>query len=164
MIEWKPIPGFDLLYEVSESGAIRTLRSGRILKPQPNSRGYMRVLLYGRNGHVGWRSVHRLVAMAFIPNPEGHPIVRHDDDDKSNNHAYNLLWGTQSDNMQDALRNGTHSNLTRAPHVTCINGHEYVEGSWTFRTNSAGSPYRQCLICERAKSARAYAKRKPSRT
>lgn len=163
MIEWKPIPGFELLYEVSESGAIRTLRSNRILKPQPNSNGYLRVLLYGHHGHVGWRSVHRLVASAFLPNPSEFPIVRHLDDDKTNNHVYNLAWGTQAENVADAMRSGKHYNANRVPTVACINGHVYEPGSWTFRTNSAGNPYRQCLTCEREKSLRSYRK-KTSRT
>lgn len=109
MEEWRDIercPG----YQVSSYGRIRSFTNNRhgfcdtphFLKTSVNSNGYERVFL-GSNGQF---FVHHLVAKAFIPNPNGYPIVRHRDDNRLNNHASNLEWGTQADNIQDAIRRG----------------------------------------------------------
>jgi hypothetical protein len=156
MITWKPIPGYETLYEVSDAGAIKTLRSGRILRPQLSNRGYMRVMLYGPGGRVGWRSVHRLVAEAFLANPFHLPIVRHLDDDKQNNLLENLAWGTYVDNTADSIALGNHPAATVLE--ACVHGHVYQPGSFTMRRNGNGYEYRSCLECERQRSAASYQK------
>ena len=83
-----------------------------LLKPTPNIRtGHLEVSLHV-NGVRIRKYIHRLVAEAFIPNPHNYPIVRHLDDDPSNNQVENLAWGTQRDNMRDAIRNGTFKHFT----------------------------------------------------
>jgi hypothetical protein len=110
---WEPIAGWEGLYEVSTHGRVRSLdrpgRRGRILKPFGK---YLAVTL-NADGFQLDRSVHRIVAETFIPNPDDLPLVRHLDDDRSNNNVFNLEWGTQADNMADARRNGTRP--TRKP-------------------------------------------------
>jgi hypothetical protein len=109
MEEWKDIKGFPG-YQVSSYGRVRSFKSNRhglcdtphFLGTDINSNGYERVFL-GSNGRF---FIHHLVAKEFIPNPNEHPIVRHKDDDRSNNRADNLEWGTQADNIQDAVRRG----------------------------------------------------------
>ena len=99
---WKPITGYEGLYEVCSAGFVRRMPSGKVLKPQVHSRkGYLRVDLYknNQNKHIG---IHRLVAKAFIPNPENKPTVEHMDGDKTNNHVDNLIWATYSEQMQTA--------------------------------------------------------------
>lgn len=64
--------------------------------------GYIVIDLY-KNGVVQWFRVHRLVAQAFIPNPNNLPIVMHLDNNKSNNHFSNLKWGTISENTKQAF-------------------------------------------------------------
>lgn len=77
-----------------------------ILTPWANPRsGHLMVSLYV-DGNRYKEYVHRLVAEAFIPNPEGYPLVRHLDDDPSNNSVENLAWGTQLDNVHDAIEHG----------------------------------------------------------
>lgn len=114
---WKDISHYTG-YQVSNHGRVRSCINNRygpgtewhFLKPIPNRHGYQTVLL-GRNSR---KLVSRLVAEAFIPNPDNLPIVRHMDDNPSNNHASNLRWGTQKDNMQDCVRHGRLVGDTRA--------------------------------------------------
>ena len=75
---WKDIEGYEGLYQVSNMGRVRSLRNNIILR-QGITNGYERVLLCTNNIRKGY-SVHRLVAMAFIPNPNNYPIVNHKDE------------------------------------------------------------------------------------
>jgi len=92
-------------YFVSNEGEIISFVSGRpkILKTWPNQHGHR---MLRTRGDRKIKLVHRLVAEAFVPNPEGYPIVRHLDDDPENNYYRNLAWGTQKDNRDDSVRNG----------------------------------------------------------
>lgn len=99
---WKPISGFEGRYEVSNHGRVRNSQKMRLLKPKPSGAGYRAVAL----GYGNDRSVHRLVAIAFIPNPEGKPQVNHRDGDKTNNHVSNLEWSTRSENLKHAYDMG----------------------------------------------------------
>lgn len=95
MTNWKPVQGYENLYEVSEFGDIRSLcgRYGknRLLKQGVGSKGYFLVTLCDK-GKQKTVNVHRLVATAFIPNPESLPCVNHKDENKKNNHVSNLEW------------------------------------------------------------------------
>lgn len=96
--QWKAIPGYEGLYEASTLGKIRSVyRYRRVLKPMISSTGYERVDLFNNKKRKQY-SVHRLVAMTFIPNPEGKPIVNHMDENKLNNSADNLEWVTHVEN------------------------------------------------------------------
>lgn len=90
----------DTKYFVSEDGKIYSTVTNKWLKPS-NNKGYLRVHPHVNNKHTNlW--VHRLVAEAFIPNPENKPFVLHKDNNPLNNHKDNLCWGTQSENIQQA--------------------------------------------------------------
>ena len=93
---WKPIEGYEGLYEISNLGRLRNSK-GVIKKSQSNGNGYKKVFLY-RGGKGKRFFVHRLVAKAFIPNPENKPCVNHIDESRDNNVASNLEWVTQSEN------------------------------------------------------------------
>lgn len=98
---WKDIPGYEGLYQVSNMGRVKSLnfnRSGlpRILKTK-NRQGYPRVILW-KSGKRHEVCVHRLVAQAFIPNPENKPFVNHKDGNRRNNHVDNLEWCTAQEN------------------------------------------------------------------
>lgn len=106
---WRPIPGF-LGYEVSHSGKVRSWRhkNGRrkqpyILSTPPKSNGYLQVSLRNEHGAIKNKSVHRLVASAFL---KGTGMVLHRDGDKANNTAWNLYYGDAADNAEDAYRHG----------------------------------------------------------
>ena len=90
---WKPVVGYEGLYEVSNWGRVKSIRFGkeRILKPGTCGRGYLFVNLC-KNGKVKLYYVHRLVAESFIPNPNNYPIINHKDENKTNNSVGNLEW------------------------------------------------------------------------
>lgn len=100
--EWRPIAGFEGRYEVSNLGNIRNSMTGRTLKPKRAGKGYRCVAL----GYGNYRYVHRLVAAAFIPNPNGKPQVNHKDGNKARNDVRNLEWATRSENLRHAYQTG----------------------------------------------------------
>lgn len=110
---WKPVIGFEALYEVSNLGNIKSLRAGKVLKRIINNHGYCRVGLYSKNKYSQFQ-VHRLVAIHFIPNPENKPCINHKDSNKLNNHYSNLEWVTIAENIHHNMR------VNRHPHgETC---------------------------------------------
>lgn len=103
---WEPVRECCDLYYVSDMGRVWSVASQDFLKVKPmDRRGHLGVCLYDR-GQRKYRYIHRLMAEAFTPNPDGYPVVRHLDDDPSNNVLDNLKWGTQKDNMRDCIDNG----------------------------------------------------------
>lgn len=95
---WKDIIGYEL-YEVSNLGRIRNKKSGKYKAPIKNWAGYMRVQLCKPNKDKIF-SIHRLVAQAFIPNPNNYPEINHLDHVRHNNNVNNLEWCTRSRNAQ----------------------------------------------------------------
>ena len=106
MEEWKSIPGYEGLYEVSSYGRVKSLgisytrkngvmdhKPEIILSPKNNGKGYFMVCLYKNKKHK-YYLIHRLVALTFINNPDNLPCVNHKDEDKSNNRVDNLEWCT----------------------------------------------------------------------
>jgi len=119
---WIPIIDFENFYEVSEYGDIKSIPrtvgsrirstgvntrylSEKLLIHDENKQGYLRVTL-AKNGVNKRFAVHRLVAMAFIPNPENKPAINHKDGNKKNNHYSNLEWCTNSENNKHAHKTG----------------------------------------------------------
>lgn len=107
---WKPIAGYEGLYEVSSHGRVRSIiedrnRRRRELKAFNSGYGYVVISLTGRLG-LKRHFVHRLVAAAFIPNPLGLPAVNHIDACKTNNQVENLEWVTLAENNRHAARMG----------------------------------------------------------
>ena len=101
---WKPIPiiGFESDYMVSNHGEIMSTkgRHRHLLKPKHNKHtGYVYVCLYNKGKSIT-RSIHRLVALAFLPNPNNLPEVDHIDEDKTNNNVSNLRWISTHDNNE----------------------------------------------------------------
>lgn len=96
---WKPIAGFHN-YQVSNRGRIKNIKTGKVLKNVINSHGYAFVQLCNGSGLITQITVHKLVAQAFIPNPNNLPQVNHLDEDKTNNDVINLEWCTPSQNIR----------------------------------------------------------------
>ncbi len=103
MEHWKPIEGYEGLYEVSDYGRVVSLRRAPklVLSQSTSSTRYMRVSL-NKNGSHKTVLVHRLVAKAFISNPFHKPQVNHKDGNRQNNLVENLEWVTSSENIQHA--------------------------------------------------------------
>lgn len=105
LIEWRDTYIYGEQYEVSNTGIVRNKVTGHILSPQEDKKGYLRVRL-SLHDKKATAKVHRLVATAFIPNPEEKPQVNHKDTDKHNNRVGNLEWATNSENQIHAYKNG----------------------------------------------------------
>lgn len=109
MIEWRDVPGYEGLYQVSNTGLVLSLPTDRhrgvVLMPAPDKDGYKRVKL--TKGCVKQTfSVHRLVALAFIPNPDLKQEVNHIDGNKANNSVSNLEWATREENERHSRKTG----------------------------------------------------------
>ena len=109
---WRDINGYVGYYQVSNFGRVRSLdrydsmgrlHLGQILKITDNTHGYKKVMLYKDSKHTN-KYIHRLVAEAFLPNPNNLEEVNHKDEDKSNNVVDNLEWITHRDNMEYGSR------------------------------------------------------------
>jgi len=122
--EWEDVEGFESLYQVSNKGRVRSLprikvdklnrihiQTGCVLKQLTQKKGgnsntdYYNVILHANNRQYV-RQVHRLVAQAFIPNPENKPQVNHVDGDGTHNDVSNLEWATSVENVRHAIRTG----------------------------------------------------------
>lgn len=133
--EWRPIEGYEGLYEVSNTGQVRSLdmyvksrygnyrlHKGKVLSPAKDTNGYLTVLLSCNGKHKSIR-VHRLVAQTFILNPDNLSEVNHKDEDKTNNSVENLEWcdrkyninyGSRKDKVKDTkIKNGYWTGLSR---------------------------------------------------
>lgn len=97
----KPIEGFEE-YLITTCGKVWSLRSKKFLKNQTDRYGYVYVHLQNKE-HSKKYKIHRLVALAYIPNPLNKPQVNHEDGKKVNNFPYNLSWSTNSENIKHAF-------------------------------------------------------------
>ena len=116
MAEWRDVVGYEGLYQVSNLGRVRSLgriiywrgtslfREGRIMTPRINKYGYFQLTLTKDKKHKT-HTVHRLVAEAFIPNPDNLPQVNHKDENKLNNCIDNLEWCDSPNNCNYGTRN-----------------------------------------------------------
>jgi hypothetical protein len=142
--QWRPIAGFPD-YSVSSHGRVVSYKrkTPYLMGGSHNQRGYRMVMLTAQDGKKTIRTVHRLVAAAFLgPTPEGLQVC-HNDGDKERNGVDNLRFDTPSANILDQVAHGRHfwANKTHCPQ-----GHEYSPDN-TYRIPSTGS--RMCRTCNR---------------
>ncbi len=102
---WKDIEGYEGLYQVSNTGRVKRLvgkncRKERILSAGYNTYGYLKVDLYTGN-RAKSKTIHRIMAETFIPNPNNLPCVCHYNDIRDDNRIENLWWGSIEDNNKD---------------------------------------------------------------
>ena len=132
----KQIPNFSK-YKISMSGEVVTIKTGRIRKVHCTDR-YTRVLLMNDTGGKNTMSIHRLVALTYIPNPHNKATVNHIDGDKSNNSVSNLEWATQEENQLHADATGLNKvkgtdNGTFKPWFYIVNGVKNVMNNITIK-------------------------------
>ena len=95
----KDIKNYEGLYGITSCGKVWSYRNECFLKPRVNHKGYLIVQLY-KDGKMKSYRIHRLVAEAYIPNPDNLPQVDHIDNDKTHNYVNNLQWITNRDNVR----------------------------------------------------------------
>lgn len=169
--EWRPIPGYEGIYEVSSIGRVKSVerldsrgrrRASRARSLARQKSGHLTVALC-RNGIRENVGVHRLVLLAFVgPCPPGLEAC-HWNDVPDDNRVENLRWDTRAANIADSVRNGTH-HMARTTH--CPQGHEYTESN-TYHypggnraCNECRREYRDAHAEERRAKGREYARRK----
>ena len=127
MEEWRAVPGYEGLYMVSNIGNVKSLIKNKIIKYFINKKGY-RLVSLSKNGIIKKFSVHRLVAQAFIPNPDNLPQVNHKDEDKTNNNVDNLEWCDAKYNNNYGTANIRRSEtLIKNRYCTGLSEEEYMK-------------------------------------
>lgn len=127
--EWKPIEGYEGIYEISNHGRLKScqreetytrpdtgtichrIRKAKLIEIGDDGWGY-KISGLMKNSKSKDVSIHRLVAQAFIPNPENKPHINHIDGNPSNNHVRNLEWVTAQENVADAIQKRGRKKLT----------------------------------------------------
>lgn len=166
---WKDIPGYEGKYQVSDLGRVKSLRMWssvqnryvqreRILKPYLGTAGYLQINLK-TEGTRKLAMMHRLVAAAFIPNPEGKEDVNHKNGDKTDNRAENLEWNTRQENIIHSYEHGLQNHYTRKILQYDMQGNIVKEwdsiGGAADGTNTERRNINACCRCKR-KSAGGY--------
>lgn len=132
MEEWKDIKGYEGLYQISNKGRVKSLgnnksRKEKIRDGKIDNNGYKRIGLC-KNGKEKKYKIHRLVAQAFLPNPDNLPVVNHKDENKLNNNVENLEWCTQEYNCNYGSRNEKISGKP-CKKIICVETGEIFNGS-----------------------------------
>lgn len=164
--EWRPVPGWETLYEVSDRGAIRSLPrvtrggfsgtrrlKGKILSPVRASSGHLAIML--KDGDRVFRAgIHRIVMLAFVgPCPDGMEVC-HNNGEPTDNRLSNLRYGSRSENIYDMVEHGSH---WQAKKTHCPRNHP-LSGANVKKSGNG----RECLACSRASGyVRYHAELKP---
>lgn len=152
MDTWKKIPNYEN-YSVSDSGLIRNDKTGKVKATKSDSKGrdYQHVDLYSGGKGRSMR-VHRLVAQAYIPNPENKPEVNHKDGNPRNNNVSNLEWATKSENMKHAVATGLYK--PNPPSMLGKKNPNACRSRWRrVRCNETGEVFDSIAQAERATGA-----------
>ncbi len=121
--KWKSVNGF-ANYEISSCGRVRNATTERMLKSSDDGRGYLKISLC-KEGKSSTAKIHRLVAEAFVNNPEGKRCVDHIDGDRTNNHRENLRYATHSENNRNTSKR---ANTTSVYYGVCLHK---TSNKWT---------------------------------
>ena len=165
--EWRPVVGYEGIYEVSNQGRVRTVErkvltksgwyrtvSARIRKCSVKASGHVKVSLWRDNREMT-AHVHTLVAEAFIGARPAGAFACHNNGDPADNRVENIRWGTPSSNSYDRRKHGTDHKVNR---THCPRGHELVQPNIV--PYQARNGHRSCRACSRER-ARAHAKHEP---
>lgn len=144
-------------YAINTKGQVKNLQTGYIRKNSPSKRGYPVVSLR-KDGKTYLRPIHRLLALAFIPNPQNYEQINHIDGDKNNYSLSNLEWCDAKYNNLHARLTGLHKSDGDKPVIMLKNGNviaEYVSASEAGRANGINRT-NICSVCNHAKTQRGH--------
>lgn len=169
MEQWRDIDGFEGMYQVSDQGRVRSVERtikmkrngkeydmhlrGKILSLTHTRGGYMSVQIFKDSKYYTYK-VHRLVAIAFLPNPDSLPEINHIDGNKTNNVSNNLEWCTKSHNIRHAFNSGLidkHNMTFNRKKVVRSDG--VIFNSLTEAANAVGSNVSNVSMCCHGKLA-----------
>jgi hypothetical protein len=155
---WMSIPGWPG-YKASPEGEILSLKKEepKVLKQWLNPRGYLEVCL-SNQGRTKAIAVHKLILLTFKGPPPSGQECCHNDSNRLNNHLGNLRYGTHQENVQDAVRRGTHAQY-EALRDACDQGHLFTPEN-TMRRKTPNGDVRKCKECHRLSIARYRARKK----
>lgn len=120
---WKVIKGYEGLYQISNYGNVKN-KKGKLLKLRKDKYGYSIAYLY-KNRIMKCKKAHRLVAQAFIPNPDNKPQVNHINGDKTDNRVENLEWCTNGENIRHSWENNLHKKVFGSNHANAVKIKQY---------------------------------------
>lgn len=159
------IQGFEGLYQISNLGRVKSLRTrfkghtnpcNMILVPNIQRSGYIDICLTNKDGKLKRLKIHRLIAIAFIPNINNKPQINHINGIKTDNNINNLEWCTRNENIQHAWRMGLYKKKTGSNHAQSKKVSQYdLKGNFIKIFNSMGEAHREtgvsqgsiCLNC-----------------
>lgn len=157
--EWRPVKGFEGLYQVSSLGRMQSIPredylgrpvKGWVKTPGVSGNGYPTVVLW-RQGKGFTRTVHSLVAEAFLgPRPEGFDVA-HKDGTRTNNEVGNLRYLSRKDNLKEARL--VHKTMWQESVTHCLRGHKYKGSNLKLKKDGKGVyRYRECRACSQERS------------
>ena len=150
----KDIKGYEGLYGITSCGKVWSYKYKKFLKPKCEKNGYLRVQLC-KNGEVKTYSLHRLVAQAYLPNPENLPQVNHKDENKANNCLQNLEWCDQKYNHNYGTINERISNSKKIPILQYTLDGEFVR-EWPSATDVGREAQTNICYCLKGRQKSAY--------
>lgn len=148
---WKPIPGYNGRYEISSFGRVKSFaqdrKNGKIKTGNLTFKGYLSITLRAPGGLPKTYPVHRLVAKAFIPNPDNLPQVNHKDENKTNNKVENLEWCTNEYNVNYGTKNLRTALANRCCETTSRKVYSIDDEGQIEYFDSIGEAARQTGLC-----------------
>ena len=144
---WKDVDGYNGRYQISNLGRFKSYaqdnKNGKIKTGNKTKKGYLTMLLYDGEGNKTWRPVHRLVAEAFIGNPNGLPQVNHKDEIKTNNRVDNLEWCTGEYNVNYGTKSERTAKANRCCKTTSLKVYSIDKNGQVQHYDSIGEAERQ---------------------
>lgn len=150
----KDVVGYEGLYAVTSCGKVWSYKYKKFLKPKADRNGYLFVTLC-KNYKMKNYKIHRLVAMAYIPNPENLPQINHKDENKTNNCLQNLEWCNAKYNSNYGTRNDKVSNSLKIPILQYSLDGEFIR-EWPSATDVGNEVQGNICKCLKGKLKSSY--------